>query len=1362
MSIQVKVMIQTDGGYMTKMVSFPLSISVHEANQIVREKLPDGGVDCSLFMPFSQPVMDDGSNKEEKKRKWGKKKAEDHQEQDNRGIWMKLSKTLESYDVGGEDVLLFRKRHVVVKVKTADESTKAVIVDLMQNVKEVVRTICQKFGLDRTDEYAIQWEHNGAWLLMNKTLTEQGDSDKVLVLKKRFFVTDSELDKNSPIQLHLAYIQGREMIISGLHQTTKDEAAMFGALQAQVEYGIFNPHSHKPGFLQLNRFLPPQHVKAKDVETMVLHNWKSLGTMSQIDAKYRYHLLCMTLRTYGTTIFAVGRNEKNKKNKTVAVPMMLGFSATEILLMSEDCKITQKTFPYAHLRKWNYKEHELLLDFGEFNPEGPITFTTDQGAEIASLIAGYIDILVRINKSTGDELQERGDVAELQSVGQAKGRVAVGMTTSMVSGNTGGMDMITQITDLNSFKQAFQSYQVPTLHQLNASAAGTALTFEQLSNQMQSHGSSITRIADQMEAAARAHNAQELCNLSKNMGMVITNILQDAQRAATVAKDPAHKQRLLESCTTVLHALDHYTSALMAYEANPCDETKAVLDLAKLNLENAVEAVMASMRNIEPDPDMGSLLLELAKCVGQSVDEMVKVGSAGPQQVQLVSAQAAHASAEMLETVEVLGQFACDPAVRDRIHKHISKIQPATARLVGLTAQSGNAMAEAQQLLTEDVQSLEEMLDHTRLDIDPHLLPYLRASHIALNESERIMAEPQNAELVTESAKLIKETIPVLLARAKELGEDTSDGSGARMLEYARQATLALKTLFEENEKPANQRDVAMIGRAAEAIHNAAHELLGEDELKMHKAILLDRSKLAAASVLRVGQSARTHRKTNPNLLAAAKCADKAVQDLLAAMRVAVGSEGDDRLNVNNLSAVAEQFTDAAENQVIAPVRTNDPTAEKLCERATADVQSLADETMQFRVIGRLADIEYAVEPFRAAEAMISAMIFANDAGKFPATASREEVLEMLRPAAMQFGQSLHTLSSSVRAGEPFTDPLGGLASATQQIIKVAMGLVANSRFKHERDLLVEASRQLAIDVNKLIGALQNVAMEKTDGVMEAVVASISSSVASFQKIVALSQQEGGNLQLDNGDLGEGTKFDAELEAKAEEALNDAKEEIQFRLEFLQGVSANLNREADPKNSVNGAIIDSVTALVHSTAVVVDAATSAQKELIANLRNAATRAIYARDPALAQGLIDAARHVIASINDLTRGLDGDTVSTLSQQELASHAESVSKSVEILAAAVRAGTKARSDNLLNAARAVSDATLALLNAAKMIEDAPEQDTVEADDFGIDAYTMQEIKVQMHIAELEHQLEKARKKYDRLMKTTVSSDKSWTTA
>jgi len=1370
MSIQVKVLIQTDGGYMTKMVSFPLMVSVHEANQIVREKLPDGGVDCSLFQPFVQPPKE-GSEVSEKKKK--KKKDEAPKEQDTRGVWMKLTKSLESYDVGGDDVLLFRKRHVVIKVKTADEATKAVIVDLMQPVKEVVRTICQKFGLDRTDEYAVQWEHNGAWLIMNKTLTEQGDAEKVLVLKKRFYVSDSELDKNSPVQLHLAYIQGREMVTSGLHQTSREEASMFAALQAQVEFGIFNPHNHKPGFRPLAQFVPPQYAKGKEykeLENMILHNWKGLGTMTQLDAKYRYHLLCMTLRTYGMTLFAVIHNEKNKKGKIVPVPMKLGFTANEILFMNEDAKVTLKQFVYSHLRRWNYKEHEILLDFGDYgdfeNEQGPVVFQTDQGAEISSLISGYIDILVRINQSTGEELQERGDIAEVQGVGQAKGRVAVGMTTSTVSGFADGMDSITQITDLSTFKTAFQSYQVPTLHQLNATAAGTALTFEQLSHQLESHNSQIMGLAEKMEAAAAAHDGQELCNLSKAMGIVVTNVLQDAQRAAIVAKDAVHKQRLLNSCSTVLQALDKYTDKLMAFEASPNAETKAAVALARLNLDNAIEAVNATMRNNAPDEDMGYLLYELAKNVGVSLEEMLATAPApsgkAAKEFTATKASVVQANAEMLETVEVLGQFACDPAIRARLHQHISKVQPATAKLMQLTATSGTASSDAQQLLAGDIQSLEEMLDNTRIDIDQQTLPYLRASQVALNESENILADPNNAEAVLESAKLIKDTIPVILAHAKMLGENNADGSGARVLESARQATYCAKLLLEEINKPAGQRSAEEIRKYAQHIHDSVLDVLGDDTILMHKAALLDRSKVAATGVLRVGQVARVRRTTNPNLLTAAKNADQAVQDLLAAMRRAVGSEGDDRLNINNLSAVAEQFSQKAQKDVITVVRSADGSSAQVCDAAEADLQCLDDETMQYRIIGRLADIEYATEPFHAAEAMLQAMIFANDAGKFSTTASREEVLKELRPAASMFGQSLHGISAAVRSEQSFNEPLGNLSTATQKIIKVTMGLVANSRFKHERDLLVEASRQLAIDVNKLISALKNVAEEKKEGVMDDVVAGIGSSIASFQKIVALSQQEGGHLNLDNGDLGDGCKFDAELEAKAEEALGEAKFEIDQHLTYLQSVSAGIDREADPRNNVNGAIVDSVIALVSSTSAVVGAAGNAQNELVANLRNAATRHVYARNPALAQGLIDAARHVLSSINDLTRGLNGDTIGTLSQQELATHAEDVSKSVEILASAVRAGTQARSDNLFNAARTVSDATHSLLNAAKMIEDAPEQETVEADDFGIDAYTMQEIKVQMRIAELEHQLEKARKKYDRLMKTTVSPDKTWTNA
>ena len=57
---------------------------------------------------------------------------------------------------------------------------------------------------------------------------------------------------------------------------------------------------------------------------------------------------------------------------------------------------------------------------------------------------------------------------------------------------------------------------------------------------------------------------------------------------------------------------------------------------------------------------------------------------------------------------------------------------------------------------------------------------------------------------------------------------------------------------------------------------------------------------------------------------------------------------------------------------------------------------------------------------------------------------------------------------------------------------------------------------------------------------------------------------------------------------------------------------------------------------------------------------------------------------------------------------------------------------------------------------MIEELPDdEDDTDAENFGIDAYTLQEIKIQMKIAELEHKLERARKKYQTLLNTKVSS-------
>ena len=90
----------------------------------------------------------------------------------------------------------------------------------------------------------------GRWLHPDKTFAEQGVVEMdILLLKKKFFFSDQNIDRNDPVQLNLVYVQSRDAIVSGHHPSTSDEAVQLAALQVQVQHGNHEPDKHKPGFL---------------------------------------------------------------------------------------------------------------------------------------------------------------------------------------------------------------------------------------------------------------------------------------------------------------------------------------------------------------------------------------------------------------------------------------------------------------------------------------------------------------------------------------------------------------------------------------------------------------------------------------------------------------------------------------------------------------------------------------------------------------------------------------------------------------------------------------------------------------------------------------------------------------------------------------------------------------------------------------------------------------------------------------------------------------------------------------------------------------------------------------------------------
>jgi talin len=142
------------------------------------------------------------------------------------------------------------------------------------------------------------------WLNHDKSLREQGVGENDTVrLRKKFFFSDQNVDRNDPVQLNLMYVQARDDILKATHPCSADEAVQFAAMQCQVQLGDHNPQTHTA--LDLSKYLPAEHAKAKGMEKRILQEHRKLKGLTELNAKYRYIQLCRSLKTYGMTFFLV-------------------------------------------------------------------------------------------------------------------------------------------------------------------------------------------------------------------------------------------------------------------------------------------------------------------------------------------------------------------------------------------------------------------------------------------------------------------------------------------------------------------------------------------------------------------------------------------------------------------------------------------------------------------------------------------------------------------------------------------------------------------------------------------------------------------------------------------------------------------------------------------------------------------------------------------------------------------------------------------------------------------------------------------------------------------------------------------------
>uniref|UniRef100_A0A672PCY1 Talin-2-like n=1 Tax=Sinocyclocheilus grahami TaxID=75366 RepID=A0A672PCY1_SINGR len=357
-----------------KTMQFEPSTAVYDSCRVIRERVPEAQTgqasEYGLFLSDEDP---------------------------RKGIWLEGGRTLDYYMLRNGDILEYKKKQRPQKIKMLDGAVKTIMVDDSKTVGELLVTICSRIGQ--------QCFCHINWLDHGRTFREQGvEESETLLLRRKFFYSDQNVDSRDPVQLNLLYVQARDDILNGSHPVSFDKACEFGGIQSQIQFGPHIEHKHKSGFLDLKEFLPKEYIKQRGAEKKIFQEHNACGEMTEIEAKVKYVKLARSLRTYGVSFFLV---KEKMKSKNKLVLRLLGITKESVMRVDEKTKDVVQEWPLTTVKRWAASPKSFTLDFGEYQ-ESYYSVQTTEGEQISQLIAGYIDIILK-KKQSKDHFGLEGD-----------------------------------------------------------------------------------------------------------------------------------------------------------------------------------------------------------------------------------------------------------------------------------------------------------------------------------------------------------------------------------------------------------------------------------------------------------------------------------------------------------------------------------------------------------------------------------------------------------------------------------------------------------------------------------------------------------------------------------------------------------------------------------------------------------------------------------------------------------------------------------------------------------------------------------------------------------------------------------------
>uniref|UniRef100_A0A8C3PDD7 Talin 1 n=1 Tax=Chrysemys picta bellii TaxID=8478 RepID=A0A8C3PDD7_CHRPI len=952
-------------GNVVKTMQFEPSTMVYDACRIIRERVPEAQMgqpsDFGLFLSDEDP---------------------------KKGIWLEAGKALDYYMLRNGDTMEYKKKQRPLKIRMLDGTVKTVMVDDSKTVTDILMTICARIGITNHDEYSLvremmeeKKEEITGTLKKDKTLLR--DEKKMEKLKQKLHTDDECTDLPC----------ARDDILNGSHPVSFDKACEFAGFQCQIQFGPHNEQKHKPGFLDLKDFLPKEYIKQKG-ERKIFMAHKNCSNMSEIEAKVRYVKLARSLKTYGVSFFLV---KEKMKGKNKLVPRLLGITKECVMRVDEKTKEVIQEWNLTNIKRWAASPKSFTLDFGDYQ-DGYYSVQTTEGEQIAQLIAGYIDIILKKKKSKdhfGLEGDEESTMLEdsvspkkstvLQQQFNRVGKVehgSVALPAIMRSG-AGGPENF-QVGTMPQAQQQITSGQMHRGHMPPLTSAQQALTGTINSSMQAVHAAQAT--LDDFEtlpplgqdAASKAWRKNKMDESKHEIHSQVDAITAGTASVVNLtAGDPADTDYTAVGCavTTISSNLTEMSKGVKLLAALMEDEGgngRQLLQAAK-NLASAVSDLLKTAQPASVEPRQN--LLQAAGSVGQTSGELLQqIGESDTDPrfqdmlMQLAKAVASAAAALVLKAKNV-AQKTEDSALQTQVIAAATQCALSTSQLVACTkvrAGSGGAAAhpdseEQQQRLREAAEGLRiatnaaaqnaikkklvHKLEHTAKQAAASATQTIAAAQHAAASNKNPAAQQQ----LVQSCKVVADQIPMLVQGVRGSQSQPDSPSAQLALISASQNFLQV---------PAGLPPAAGMGTCALALPSprlwcrlaspSAQETCGPLEIDTALSMVqsLERDLQEAKAAARDGKlkplPGETMEKCAQDLGNSTKAVSSAIAQLLG--EVAQGNENYTGIAARDVAQALRSLSQAARG---VAANTSDPQVQSAMLECAGDVMDKAGNLIE-------------------------------------------------------------------------------------------------------------------------------------------------------------------------------------------------------------------------------------------------------------------------------------------------------------------------------------------------------------------------------------------------------------------------------